>query len=414
MNGLDRSGNIPATKLPSPGNMSELPSGWQHIRRLLVVRLDNIGDMVLLTPALRVLRQALPQAVITLMASPTGSQVVPLLPWVDQMITQRVVWQSWGGFDSPGAVYEMALIKHLQVAQFDAAIIFTSFAQSPYPPAFVCYLAGIPVRVGQSKEFGGEVLTHWVKPLADETHQAERNLFMLAEMGFVITNRQLELVVPPQVQARADNLLEKVGLAPQQPFIALAPGAGCAARRYDPARFARVATQLTAAANRPIIVLGDKREKGLVEPIVAQGPASNIHSLVGLTTLPETAAIIRRASLLIGNDSSAMHLADAFQTPMVILFSGSEHESQWCPRQTPAILLRQSTPCSPCYAFTCPYEMECLDIAPEKVVAAAMSMLGRAAAKPHPIPSGNHGDSVSFTPRSLLTPTPQPLLRDPV
>jgi ADP-heptose:LPS heptosyltransferase len=85
------------------------------------------------------------------------------------------------------------LIEALSQRRFDAAIIFTSFLQSPYPPAYVCYLAGITVRAGQSQEFGGSLLTHWVRPLPDRTHQVDRNLFLLESLGVEIAGRHLEV-----------------------------------------------------------------------------------------------------------------------------------------------------------------------------------------------------------------------------
>lgn len=57
------------------------------------------------------------------------------------------------------------------------------------------------------------------------------------------------------------------------------------------------------------------------------------------------------------------------------MFAGTEYESQWRPRHTLSRLLRRPTPCSPCYAFTCPYQLECLDISPEEVVAAGLELL---------------------------------------
>jgi ADP-heptose:LPS heptosyltransferase len=71
-----------------------------------------------------------------------------------------------------------------------------------------------------------------------------------------------------------------------------------------------------------------------------------------------------------------MHIADALDTPMVVLFSGTELESQWAPRRARTRLLRRPTDCSPCHAFACPFEMQCLDISPEAVVGAAMRALG--------------------------------------
>ncbi len=91
--------------------------------------------------------------------------------------------------------------------------------------------------------------------------------------------------------------------------------------------------------------------------------------------MPELAGILRRARLVIANNSGPMHIADAFARPMVILYSGTELEEQWRPRGSPVKLLRRNTHCSPCYAFTCPYGMECLDIPPEEVAAHALELL---------------------------------------
>src|SRR5919201_931418 len=249
-----------------------MPSdAWRDVRRILAVRLDNIGDIVMLGPALRTLREALPHAHVTLMASPAGSQVAPLLPWVDDVLTERVVWQDASGGMPLDPGREISLVETIRARDFDAAVIFTSFSQSPYPPAYACYLAGVPIRLGQSKEFGGSLLTQWVKPLPDSAHQADRNLFLLESAGFPVAGRHLELRVPAAVQEGADDLLRGVGIGPGEPFVALAPGASCAARRYEPLRYAEVARALVARSGLPVVVLGSERERALVEPILAAG-----------------------------------------------------------------------------------------------------------------------------------------------
>ncbi|HWO93689.1 MAG TPA: glycosyltransferase family 9 protein, partial [Dehalococcoidia bacterium] len=186
---------------------------WQRIERALVVRLDNIGDVVMLTPALRALREAAPRAHITLLASPAGAQVAPMLPWVDDVIVERAVWQDISGTPGCGQERDQALIRRLAEGEFEVAFIFTSFSQSPYPPAYACYLAGIPVRVGQSKEFGGQVLTHWLRSCPDETHQVERNLALLRHVGIVASDGQMELRLGPDVLEAAAGLLARAGLA---------------------------------------------------------------------------------------------------------------------------------------------------------------------------------------------------------
>lgn len=354
-----------------------LLSAWQTVQRLLVIRLDNIGDMVMLSPALRTLRTHLPKTHITLMASPAGSQVAPLLPWVDEVMTLRPVWQDASGTMPLDPVRELNLAKNLRDRHFDAAIIFTSFSQSPYPPAYICYLAGIPIRLGQSKEFAGSILSHWTKSLPDQAHQADRSLFLLESVGLTAIKRHLELRIPDEIQENSDRLLQRIGLGPDRPFIVLAPGASCAARRYDPARYARVARRLVDTLGWKVIVVGSDREVELCQPILESDSQGFIISLVGQTSIPELAAIIKRASLVIANDSGPMHIADAFLRPMVILFSGTEYESQWKPQNAPTKLLRRLTDCSPCYQFTCPYQMECLDIPASEVVSAALELLSQ-------------------------------------
>src|SRR5690606_33420431 len=122
---------------------------WDAVQRLLVMRTDNIGDVLLAGPALRALRERLPSAHVTLLASPAGSQAAPLLPWIDEVLTWRVLWQAL----TPPAqdpVAEWRLVEALRERHFDAAVILTSFRQSPWPPALVALLAGIPRRIGDS------------------------------------------------------------------------------------------------------------------------------------------------------------------------------------------------------------------------------------------------------------------------
>lgn len=358
---------------------------WQALAarrdaRVLVVRLDNIGDVIMLGPALRAIRANLPRAAITLMATPGGSQAAPLLPWVDDVMVHRVLWQDISGAWPLDPARELGLVEEIRQRGFDAAIIFTSFTQSPHPPAYICYLAGIPLRIAQSKEFGGGVLTQWVRPLGDESHQVDRSLHLLRSAGFELAGTHLEVRVPEDAQARADELLAVAGIGPGRPFIALAPGASAAARRYDPERFGSVAAALGGRPHpltgEPLTValLGSQREIDLIGGMAAaQRPG--VVSLAGQTSVPELAGVINRAALVLANNSGPLHLADALRRPMVIMYSGTEWETQWQPRVAPATLMRRPTPCSPCFAFQCPYRMECLDFTPEEVVQASMAML---------------------------------------
>jgi len=347
--------------------------------RILAVRLDNVGDVVMLSPALRALRGAFPSSHITLLCSKAGATVAPMLPGTDETIVHRALWQDVSGAFPFDPAAEQAFIASLAARRFDAAFIFTSFSQSPFPPAYACYLAGIPQRFGESKEFGGSLLTVAAPPLPDHVHQVDRNLHLLAAAGIPADGTQMELHIPPSAAARASELLTAAGIGAGVPFVALAPGASCDARRYDTTRLAEAARLLVERTGLPIVVVGTAADTPAAEQILSAVRPGAAVSLAGATSVPELAAVICAASLLVTNNSGPLHLADAFGRPQVVLYSGTEFEEQWRPRHSPAVLQRKPTACSPCFAFTCPYDKECLDIDPATVAAAALRLLETAA-----------------------------------
>jgi len=353
-----------------------LDDRWAAARRLLLVRLDNIGDVVLLSAAVRTIRENLPDASLTLLASPAGAQAVPLLPWLDDLIVWRALWQDVGGRMPLDPAREMELVAILRERRFDAAIIFTSFSQSPHGPAYACYLAGIPLRLGESKEFGGGLLTTEVRNMPDDLYQAERSLRLLETVGFVVKDRRplVELAAAAREKARA--MLRGHGIVSGEGYVMVHPGASCQARRYPLERFSGMAPLLSLRAGMPVVVTGSEKEAPELKKLAAAS-GSGVFSLAGETTVEELAALVAGANLVVCNDSLPMHLASALRVPSLVLFSGTDLESQWASPHSPTRLLRRHTSCSPCYLMECPYRQECLEISPAEVVKAAVEMLGR-------------------------------------
>ena len=345
---------------------------WLTARNILAIRLDNIGDVIMLGPALRAVKETSPQARLTLLASPGGATAAQLLPWVDDVIAWRAIWQDISGRASFDPAHEWKLISLLSERSFDGALIFTSFSQTPHVPAYVCYLADIPLRAGESREFSGGTLTTELRGAPDELHQVERNLRLVEHLGFIARDRRLIIAISDCARTALAQLFASNGLDPWIPFILLHPGASAQARRYPAGRYGIVA-RLLIQAGWSIIVAGTDKEVSLVEAVVQQAPGS--HALVGETSLEVYAALVERAALVICNDTLPMHLADALATPEVVLFSGTDYEEQWRPRTSPAHLLRRETPCHPCYLFECPIGQPCLNILPEEVAEAALALL---------------------------------------
>jgi ADP-heptose:LPS heptosyltransferase len=331
---------------------------WQSVRNLLVMRLDNIGDVIMTSPALKALRENLPESKITLMASPSGALTAPLLPWIDEVLPWRVLWQDLGSlsFDPDR---EWQLIEALK--GFDAVIILTSFSQSPHPAGLLCALAGIPLRLGESKEQDFATLTHAIPALPDSVHQVDRNLHLIESIGVKVHDRHLDLKIPNTFYCPSD-------------YILLNPWTSCQSRNYSLDRFAEAAFALSQKTGYPIVITGVEKDRSKAQ-VLLEKLGDRAIDQIGKTTLSELTDLVAHAKLVITNNTSVMHIADATETPQVVLFAGTEQESQWRPCSSQTRLLRRLTVCSPCYAMTCPYELQCLDIPATAIVEASLELL---------------------------------------
>jgi ADP-heptose:LPS heptosyltransferase len=346
------------------GGPVDLPAA----RRILAVRADNIGDVVVVTPALRALRAAAPDARLDLLASPAGTAVAPMIEGLDGTLTVSPSWLQLGG--NASARQERALLARLTAGRYDVMVVFTSFSQSPWPVAHLGLLAGIGTRVVHSREFGGAVATHSVTPPPDPTHLVDRALHLLAGVGVPDRGRVPSLRVPAAADRDAVNLLRALDL--DGPFAVLAPGASGPSRRYPADRFAAAAAQI-ADAGLPVLVAGSDRENALVGAVA--GDAPGVRGLPPVA-LPVFTALLRRAAVALTNNSGGMHLAEAVRTPVAVTFAGTERTGEIVPRGVPTAVLDRPMPCSPCRRLSCPYAERppCLDMPAERVAEAALRL----------------------------------------
>jgi ADP-heptose:LPS heptosyltransferase len=219
--------------------------------------------------------------------------------------------------------------------------------------------------LGESTETDLYTLTHTAPPAPDYIHQVDRNLRLLQSIGLKDLDRHLSICIPDHILTQVSEL---------SLYLLLNPWTSCQSRNYPSERWAEAAKQLSDQTGWPVVVTGVASDRDRAEPLLRILGKSAIDR-VGQTNLSELAALVAKARLVLTNNTSVMHLADATQTPVVVAFSGTEQESQWQPRHTPSRLLRRSTVCSPCYSLYCPYQLQCLEISVEAIVQAALELL---------------------------------------
>jgi ADP-heptose:LPS heptosyltransferase len=121
----------------------------------------------------------------------------------------------------------------------------------------------------------------------------------------------------------------------------------------------------------PVIMTGSERERDLLEIVAGDSDAIPVFTDL---SIQEFAALVARAATVVCGNTLPLHLADATRTPVVALYSGTDLVSQWCPRFAPSRVLQRATDCAPCYRFTCPIGLPCLDVDPEEILAAVEAL----------------------------------------
>jgi lipopolysaccharide heptosyltransferase II len=350
---------------------------WQRAENILCVRLDMLGDVLMTTPALRALKQSRPGRRLTLLTSSAAAALPPLVPEIDDCIIYDAPWMK-ATAPRTDSRPDFAMIEQLRRMQFDAAVVFTVFSQNPLPAALLCLLADIPLRLAHCRENPYQLLTDWVRDPEPEQfirHEVRRQLDLVATVDCHTTNEWLSLSVPAEATHRIRTVLRELGLGSDDPWVLIHPGASAPSRRYPPEYFAQAAELLAIDHDLPIVFSGSLGERELIESIrTAIAPPS--HSLAGRLNLPELAALIAQAPLLITNNTGPAHIAAAVGTPVVDLYA--QTNPQHTPWQVPHRLLYHDVPCRNCFKRVRPQSHhDCLArVAPEAVVQAALELLG--------------------------------------
>jgi lipopolysaccharide heptosyltransferase II len=351
---------------------------WSHVRNLLCVRLDNLGDVLMTTPAFRALKHSLPGCRLTLLASRAGVPAAPYIPEIDETIEFHAPWMK--GTEHADADRDLAMIHALRTRRFDAAIIFTAYSQSPHPAALLCQLARIPLRLAHCRENPYHLLSDWIndpEPHRTVRHEVQRQLDLVAAIGCTTNDERLSFTVPHADAAWARARLRAIGIDLQRPWLLLHPGASAPSRRYPPALWTRAANLLAAGLHCPLVFSGDASEVQLVESI-RDGLAHPSYSLAGKLDLGKFAAVLAQAPLLLSNNSGPVHLAAALGTPVVDLYALTN--PQHTPWRVPSRVLYHEVPCAPCYKSICPQgHHDCLEkVTPETVARETVALLGDA------------------------------------
>lgn len=358
----------------------------KHFKNILVINLMHIGDLMIVTPILRTLRHAYPDARLSLLADKKLADLVSCNPHLDECLF----------IDKKGADDKLpAFIKYIgyvRSKQFDLVINLHRNERASALAAF----SGAKRIVGYAKPgfswFFDKVVenNHWTQ------HQVLAHFEALIATGVIeqedIDDAGLEMVLPPGAEDSAAALWQKAypHAGPAKKVVAFNIGASWPTKRWLPEYFAQVADSLIDDGCL-IAFFGGPMDTAMVDECVGfmnhrenerdENGNPLITRFTGRVSLGELAALLKRCALMITTDSGPMHVGVAMHVPIVTMF-GASPVPGFYPYDGKDILIKTPAPCHPCGIHNCPKQGEenfmCMKlIPPEAVLAAAREQLTR-------------------------------------
>lgn len=293
--------------------------------RLLVCSVNWLGDAIMAMPALQALHEKWPKTEVSILTKPG---LAPL--WALHEVPNQVFTMPKGTFGLLG------LAKPIKNMDFEVSYILPHSFRSALPP----FLAKIPQRIGFPGHFPRDFMLTEVRPPAGGAGRIHQ-VFEYLDLFFPGENRQNypqpRLTVP---ETTLTSMRDKLSSLPK-PWIAILPGAARGPAKQWPAEnYAKTAALLVAQTGGSVITLGTASERAVCQQVAASA-APNGLNLAGSTTLPELAAVLALANVVLCNDSGGMHLAAALGTPLVAIF-GITNPQQTGPIGQKIRILQQS------------------------------------------------------------------------
>lgn len=375
-----------------PGRLMPSRRRDQAPRRILLLRLERIGDLLMTLEAIAAVQAAAGDAAIDLVVGSWSEPIARSIPGLRRVEVLDAEWLRRDG-RGLGMAALLRRARAWRALRYDLAINFEGDIRSN----LLLALSGAPRRIGFDMAGGGPVLTGAIP--FDPRQHVSVNAMRLVARAFPAPGdpraaehnpRPPLLSVPDDHRQRATALLGDASgrHTPKRPLVGIHASGGREIKQWHPERFAEVATTLRDARDAVIVLTGAPEDREVVDRVKSR-IAGDVIDLCGRADLLTLAAVLERLDLFISGDTGPMHLAAAVGTPVVALFGPSD-SARWGPltangsSANRAAILRVDLPCSPCNRIRQPPERcvghvpDCLThIEAHQVTAAAIDLLDR-------------------------------------
>jgi ADP-heptose:LPS heptosyltransferase len=360
------------------------------MKKILILNLTRMGDLMMTTPLIAGLKQTIPGAHVTILANSKFSEVCRYNSYIDEMYEVNIVQFEKKIAEGEVSFYEIytyleGLVDKMRALNFDMLINLT---HSKLSAVFSSLLNIQDVRGFVSDETGNRVVSNpWFVYFCNLLFNRPYNRFHLTDINQKAGDtkrliKSLTFEIPDEANEWAKDYLQSHNISDEDTLIAFQPASSREDRRWEAKNFIELGNILKSKLGAKVIVLGVKSEASLVNEIASQITGGAIDAS-GKTTIPQLGAILKRCNALVTNDTGTMHIASAVNTPIVALFFTHAFVHETGPYGEGHLVIQANAACSPCSHNTKCNNMICKNyILPEEVERAIYVLLSKDQVKP--------------------------------
>jgi len=349
----------------------------EKVERILLVRLRNIGDVLLTVPTIRTFREEFPKAFISALVNAGTEEMLTGNPLLDEILVFNPEWKKMPLVQRVRK--EMGFLYEVRRRRFDLAINLTEGDRG----AFICLASGARNKIGVYRQdrslfWKKRIFKHMVRIQDSRAHVVDQILEIPQSLGLNPRDKRLEVFYSREDKEFIDYLLQQEGLGPQDPLVHVHPTSRWLFKCWRDEGVARVIDELQGTGKvRVVLTSGpEKKELDKIDRILEQCLTRPLN-LAGRTNLKQLAALSQRCLFFIGVDTAPMHIAAAVGTPVIALF-GPSGEVSWGPWGNGHVVIKKDLECRPCGKDGCQgsKKSRCLDeISEEEVLKEAFQFL---------------------------------------
>jgi len=346
-----------------------MPRAIRQPKRILIVRTDRLGDLILSTPVIKNLRLAYPKAYIAFVCRPYTKALLINNPDLNEVI----VYDKYAKNKSLLATVKFAF--SLRKRNFDLALILHPTNRAH----LITFLAKIPKRVGWDRKLSW-LLTDRLKHQKQQglRHELEYSLDILRSLDIKVESKETYFPLQAQAEAAVGELLRKEGLNQDSQFIAIGPSASCPSKRWPENNFLALIKLLKKKNNFKFVVITSESEKSFAEKIAEE---EGVIDFRGKLNILEVGALLKRATLFISNDSGPVHIAASLNIPVISIFGRKDpglSPQRWRPLGAKSSYIHEDAGCLICSAHNCQKGFLCLEkITAQEVAEKALLILNK-------------------------------------